>query len=325
MSNINWNRLSRAIRNDGTVLFIGPNIEKDDDGQPVLQKLCKKMVESYPGEITYDEKEGFLFFIEPEAKNDVVYDFKEYYEKYDFAKDIYSTIAAIPFNLIVSLTPDDSIHNAFKENGIEHDFVYFDSNKVDVAKPTSEKPLIYSLFGLSTQGKYILSQEDYFNYIKSVISDDILPMRLVSALRAASNYIFIGFDFEKWYVRLLMMILNFHKDKEAKTRHAINPDDTETLYRELTEKQFNINFIENNESDFVNTFYAKMKEEGLLREVKSKIEVLKEGLEEKEVLLAQYEEKFDLSDDPKEKLRTEKTIEQIRTEIEEIKKQLKNL
>jgi hypothetical protein len=325
MSDINWNRLSRAIRNEGSVLFIGPNIEKDENGQPVLQQLCKKMVDNYPGEITYDEKEGFLFFIEPEAKNDVVYDFKEYYEKCDFAKDVYSKIAAIPFHLIISLTPDDSIHNAFKENGVDHQFVYFDSNKVEVAKPTMEKPLIYSLFGLATQGKYILTQEDYFNYIKSVISDDILPMKLVSSLRAASNYIFIGFDFEKWYVRLLLMILNFHKDKEAKTRHAINPEDTQMLYKDLIEKQFNISFVENNETDFINTFYKKMEEESMLREIMPKVEVLKQELGEKEKLLFEYEEKVDLSDDPKEKMRAEKAIGQLKIEIEEIQNQLQNL
>ncbi len=322
MSDINWNRLSRAIRNEGSVLFIGPDIEKDEHGLPVLQKLCKKMVDTYPGEITYDEKEGFLFFIEPEAKNDVIYDFKEYYEKQNFAQEVYSMIAAIPFHLIISLTPDDSIHHAFKENGVDHDFVYFDSNKAEVEKPTKDNPLIYSLFGLSTEGKYILSQEDYFNYIKAVLSDDILPTKMVSALRAASNYIFIGFDFEKWHVRLLMMMLNFHKDKESKTRHAVNTSDTQSLYKELTEKQFNISFIEDNETDFFQNFYNKMKEEGLLRELKSKEERVKSELLEKEKLLSEYEEIVSLASDPKEIMRTEKAIEQLKKEMEDLNNQL---
>jgi hypothetical protein len=325
MSDINWNRLSRAIKNEGSVLFIGPDIEKDELGKPVLQELCKKIVNTYPGEITYDEKEGFLFFIEPEAKNDVIYDFKEYYEKHNFAQDVYALVAAIPFHLVISLTPDDSIHHAFVENGVAHDFVYFDSNKAEIEKPTKDKPLIYSLFGLSTEGKYILSQEDYFNYIKAVLSDDILPTKMISALRAASNYIFVGFDFEKWYVRLLLMILNFHKDKESKTRHAVNSSDTESLYKELTEKQFNINFIKDKETDFFQSFYNKMKEDELLRDLKPKPERIKSELLEKEKLLSEYEELVNLSSDPKEVMRSEKAIELLKKEMEDLQNQLQNL
>lgn len=325
MEKINWRRLTRAIRNEGTVLFIGPNIEKDENGQPVFQKLCRKMVDEYEGELSYDEKEGFLFFIEPEAKNDVIYDLKEYYEQHNYANEIYETIAALPLHLIVSLSPDDSIHTAFKKNGIKHNFVYFDSNKEEIEKPVKDLPLIYSLFGLATQGKYILSQEDYFNYIKLVLSDDVLPKKLISALRSASNYIFIGFDFEKWYVRMLLMILNFHKDKEEKTRHAIQSENTNELYKQLTEKQFNINFIDNNEADFINEFYKKMGEEGLLREIKTRVEILENDLKEKSLLLEEYQEKLMLSDDPKEKLRSEKEIAKLEDAIESIKKELKQM
>jgi hypothetical protein len=324
MSEINWPRLIRAIRNEGTVLFVGPNVERDENGKPVFQQFCRKMVEEYKGEVNYDEKDGFLFFMEPEAKNDVNYSLKEYFEKNNFGIEIYSLIAAIPFHLIISLSPDDSIHQLFNENGVDHHFVSFESTNSEVEKPTKEKPLIYNIFGLASDNRYILSQEDYYNHIMTIAGDKGLPLKLRMALNSASNYIFIGFDFDKWYVRLLLMILNFHIDKEGKTRHAIQSEKTESLYMQLSEKQFNITFIENNEFDFIKSFHAKMQEEGLLRELKPKLTVLTENISEKQRLLAEYEDILILKDDPKIKMDAEKQIEILKKEIENLQKQLNN-
>jgi hypothetical protein len=325
MIEINWIRLIRAIRNEGSVLFIGPNVEKDEKGNPIFQQLCQKMVEDYKGEISYDEKEGFLFFIEPGAKNDVNYSLKEFYEKNDFGKEIYSLIATIPFHLIVSLSPDDSIHNIFSKNGIEHHFVSFDSNNSEVEKPTKEKPLIYSMFGLARDNRYILSQEDYYNYIMTIAGDKGLPMKLRMALSTASNYIFIGFDFEKWYVRLLLMILNFHTDKEGKTRHAIQPEKTDLLYKQLTEKQFNITFIENDELDFIQTFSKKIADEGIERKLIPENLVLQKELTEKVKLIGQYDEELVYEKDPMRRLEIEKKLKDLKDKCKDIEKRLKDL
>ena len=321
MENIKWRRLLKALKNEGTVLFLGPNVERDTDGQPVFEKLGQKMVEEYEGEVSID-KDGFFFFVETEAKSDVVYDIKEFYEKQDFAEDIYKQLAAIPFHLIITLSPDEAIHNVFTSHGVKHSFAYFDSYKSEVEKPTIEKPLIYNLFGLATQGKYVLTQEDYFNYVKAVIGDDVLPKKIISALNSASNYLFIGFDFDKWYNRLLLMILNFHVQKEGKTRHAIQSEKTDSLYTKLVEKQFNITFVENNESDFIDTLYQKVKESEMLKPLVSREEALTQQIQEKTELLDQYEEKETLSDDPKEQMRCQKAIEELVNEIEELTKQL---
>ncbi len=126
MQNIKWKRLIRAIKNEGAVLFVGPDVEKNEDGKPIFPNFCKKMLDDYEGEVTQD-KDGLFFFIDPEAETDVVYDMKEFYEKHDFGTDVYKQIAAIPFHLIITLSPDDAIHNVFKTNGVKHRFAYFDS------------------------------------------------------------------------------------------------------------------------------------------------------------------------------------------------------
>jgi len=324
MNNIKWNRLLKALKNKGTVLFIGPDVEKDEKGDAVFPSFCQKMLNDYEGEVEID-KDGFFFFVEPEAKSDVEYDMKEYYEKHDFGIDLYRKIAAIPFHLIISLSPDDSIHNVFSDNGVKHQFAYYTPYKTEIEEPTSEKPLIYNLLGLATQKKYILTQEDYFDYLKAILGDDVFPRKIISELRDASNFIFLGFDFDKWYNRLILMILNFHIDKEGKTRHAIQTEKCSDLLNKLVEKQFNITFVKNHETDFIQTFSEKVEEAGMLRTLIPLEEALKQQIAEKQQLLADYETKMTLSDVPKEIMCCEKEIEQLKKEIEVLTQKLKNI
>lgn len=322
---INWTRLTRAIKNEGTVLFIGPNLQRDLDNRLVYPQFCQKMVENYAGEVSFDDKDGFFFFIEPAAKSDVVYDMKEYYETLTFKRDVYERIAAIPFHLIISLCPDDALHQVMDENNVKHQFAFYDSYKTDVEKPSIDEPLVYNLFGLATQGKYILTQEDYYNYIKSVIGEDVLPKKIVSALSAATNFIFLGFDFEKWYVRLLLMNLNFHLDKEGKTRHWAKAEPTSGLMDVLMEKQFNITVAEDTDLDFVKTFHSKLHTESLLRKLTPKAEMIAKLMEEKMVLLEKYEQKLMLSDDPKESMRCENNIKELKEELDALQKTLNSM
>jgi len=324
MEDIRWNRLVKAIKNKGTVLFIGPNVEKDENGEPVLSLFSKKMLDNYKGEISIDD-DGFFFFIEPEAKSDVEYDMKEFYEKNDFGADLYRKIAAIPFHLIISLSPDDAIHNVFDMHQVAHQFAYYAPYKMELEEITSEKPLIYNLLGLATQKKYILTQENYFDYLKAVLGENVLPSKIIAELKDASNYIFLGFDFDKWYNRFLLMLLNFHNNKDDKTSHAIQKEMSPELMRKRIEKQFKITFIEKEEEIFIETLYQQVAEAGMLRQLKSQEDALKESLQQKMKLLEEYEFIFDHSSDPKERARCENEIKNLNSDIENQTQKLKNL
>lgn len=60
MENIKWKRIIRAIKNEGTILFVGPNVEKNDDGKIAFQAFCNQMLEKNKGDIGMD-KDGFSF------------------------------------------------------------------------------------------------------------------------------------------------------------------------------------------------------------------------------------------------------------------------
>jgi len=323
---VNWRRLIRSIKNENAILFIGPDIEQTEDGKIVYQYFSEKILKEYGDDVKMD-KDGFFFFLDPDAKSDVIYDMKEFYEEFDFAVDIYKEIASLPFHLIISVSPDDGLHNVFNDNGVKHQFKYFTGFEVDIDEFSIKEPFIFNLFGLATKGKYIFTQEDYFNYLKAILGDNLLPKEIIGALSDANNYIFVGFDFEKWYNRLLLMILNFHARKDGQKKHAIQSSSTDELVRQLIERQFDITFIDENVMDFFNTLHSKIQEEEsqLLRPLIPIKEALQQQTIQKQEFVEEYKKKINLSNDPQEKARFEQAVEELEKEIEKLIKRLKTL
>jgi len=319
---IDYKKLIRAIRNDGCVLFLGPEIAQSKTGESEHKKFYKSLETKYKDELKFNDEEGFFMFHEPDAKTDLIYDLKEFYENNLFAEDTLKLVAKIPFHFIVSATPDDTLSKVFRDFNIEHESANFERSKKSCIQPTKDKPLIYYILGLASKGNYILTQDDFYEYIKLVIGQNILPKEIVDTLFHATNFVFIGFEFDKWYIRLLMHILEFHLKKDGKTMQAIKPDDTNYIFQTLIEKQFNVTFIENNHNEFIETLYKKLDEEGLLRQLQSKEELIISQIKEKEDVLADYEELLILEEDPKLMLKYKKEINKIKTEIETLKQQL---
>jgi len=182
--------------------------------------------------------------------------------------------------------------------------------------------LIYNLLGLASDAKYILTEEDFYNYIEAVLSKNLLPVKLRSALDKASNYIFVGFEFDKWYVRLLLLILSFHLNKDEKRSHAIKPENVKFLFQKLIEKQFEITFVETGNSLFINDLHSKTVETKLNRKLISTMDLVKNEITEKTTLLNRYKEKLDLGGEPTDEIKWEKAIAQLETEIKDLKQKL---
>ncbi|OQX99238.1 MAG: hypothetical protein B6I20_10215, partial [Bacteroidetes bacterium 4572_117] len=72
----------------------------------------------------------------------------------DFYKDVFQSLntkagsalkklAQIPFKLIVSLTPDDTMHQIFDNYNIKHNFLYYTGTKNEDLIIDKEYPTIY--------------------------------------------------------------------------------------------------------------------------------------------------------------------------------------
>jgi hypothetical protein len=159
-------------------------------------------------------------------------------------QEIYEKLARIKFHLIISISPDHLLASAMEKLDIPHDFAFYNKtvNPGKLSQPSSNNPLIYNLFGsIEEQQSLLLTHEDLYDFLFAILGDHKLPDELQTALGKAANFLFIGFQFDKWYMQLLMRLLNLHDERFAFDRYASKGElDQESIvfYKEQFPDQF---------------------------------------------------------------------------------------
>jgi hypothetical protein len=258
---VRWRRLLQALRHQGCVLFIGPEISTNADGKSLHTEFYKELAKDFD-DIQFLEHEGFF---SPESDEEILYDILDFYSK-DFPKKniagrkILEKLAEVPFSLIISLCPDDTMHKVFTDYDIKHDFLAYDGTKKEVDSLNPEKPFIYNILGnASSNGRYLFTHENFYNYLNKIS----IPSGIKKKIQEATHYLFIGFDFDKWYNRLLLFILDFEQKKSGAHRMTVGNKNIQQEIERFIEKQFNITFIENDYSQFIEWLLHNVSEEGI--------------------------------------------------------------
>ncbi|TVQ84275.1 MAG: hypothetical protein EA393_14585 [Bacteroidetes bacterium] len=260
---IRWRRLLQALQYQRCVLFIGPEISVNSQGDSLHQEFYKELVLDYP-EIEYLENEGYF---SPEADEIILYDILDFYSK-EFprknktGRKILEQLAQVPFSLIISLCPDDTMHKVFSDYDLDHQFLSYDGTKQEVEPMTPEKPMVYNILGNATSnGRYIFTYENFYNYLNKVH----IPTEIKKKIQDATHYLFIGFDFNKWYNRLLLFILEFEHKKTGAHRLTIGNKNVKEDIEKFIARQFNITFIDNEHSQFIEWLIHNVGEDGTSR------------------------------------------------------------
>ena len=260
---IRWRRLLQALDHQGCVLFIGPEISVNSLGKSLHHEFYLDLAKDF-SEIEYLENEGYF---SPESDEIILYDVLDFYSK-DFPKKnvtgrkILEQLAQVPFSLIISICPDDAIHRVFEDYDINHQFLAYNGTKQEAEPMTREKPVIYNILGnAASNGRYIFTHENFYNYLNKVF----IPSEIKKKIQDATHYVFIGFDFNKWYNRLLLFILEFEQKKSGAHRMTIGRKDVKEDIEKFIAKQFNITFIDKDYNKFIEWLIHNVNEEGLLR------------------------------------------------------------
>jgi hypothetical protein len=260
---IRWRRLLQALRHQGCILFIGPEISVNSKGESLHQEFYKELALDFP-EIEYLENEGYF---SPESDEIILYDVLDFYSK-DFPKKntsgrkILEQLAQVPFSLIISLCPDDTMHKVFSDYDLEHQFLAYDGTKQEVDPMTPERPVLYNILGnAASNGRYIFTHENFYNYLNKVH----IPAEIKKKIQDATHYLFIGFDFNKWYNRLLLFILEFEQKKSGAHRMTIGNKNVKEDIEKFIAKQFNITFVDNEYSQFIEWLLHNVGEDGTIR------------------------------------------------------------
>ena len=256
--------------------------------------------------------------------------------------DLIRKIAEIPFHTVVSINPDMLLKKFFDAHQQSYTFEYFDRKRIkDLhGTPSIQKPLLYNLCGsVIDADTMVLTHDDLFEYFKSLLGNNMLPQELRTQFESAEDYIFLGFQFDKWYVQLILSLLNLHDEKYKFIRYAsANAVNEET--ESLCINHFKLEFIGPDNLSFISKLHEKCREEGMLRRFSSPVkrstdeisttkiiqptpvDNLKQKMDEQYRLLADFEVKLLIEKDPIKIMNYETEIENIKEQIMHLEKDL---
>lgn len=267
-----WNFVIDTIKRNKCVLFVGPQIYTGSDGTTLEEALCRVLDARNPDNpyIRSHYNDGFLLFRENKFRSRVISQIRQFYSQpFPHAKEVFEKISEIPFPIIVTLTPDRLLSSVMKEKGVAHqcDFYHFGQPARHQEAPLGEVPMVYNLLGwVEEDESLVLTHNDLFGYLEAVFQGGKMNADLKAELLQASNYIFLGLAYDKWYMQLLLRVLSLHVDGARFERISPKPALTRRT-RSMYEDQFKIQFVEENIEFFVNELYQRCEKENLLRKV----------------------------------------------------------
>jgi len=254
---IEFDELARAIKFGNCILFIGPEISQDKNGNSLHRNFYRSISTS---KAKYDEKEDFFM---PKSDKRLKSYMIEYYgsifhKENETAYALLEKVAQIPFSLVISATPDDTFHRILDNYNKKHTFLYYNETEQESPEPSPENPVIYNFLGNPAEtGKFIFTHQQFHDYInqKSKIK---IPTEIEIKVQDAEHFLFIGFDFEKWQNRLALFTFNLDNEGYFFSEKAQSSEAEMFL-----KQQFNISYINKNDNDFIDILLQKIQKAGI--------------------------------------------------------------
>ncbi|MEZ4955476.1 MAG: SIR2 family protein [Saprospiraceae bacterium] len=268
MPRLDWNNTIDTIKSGKCILFLGPEIYNNDEGK-LEERLLKYLdLQDDPEVQVYDD--GLFFFRDGQRRTDTYLRMRRFFENEDFsaAKNIMQKIARIPFHFIITTTPDNLLVDTFQELNFKVNSGYYWKNTPPdpkVTMPSVEMPMVYNVLGnIGHPESLVLTHDDLYDYLESIFQAKSMPEKLrYHIMKEAQNLIFLGIPFDRWYMQIILRMLNLHIDKDV-MRFAIMQevsDEVETLCKD----EFQINFIQHRIVEFIDEMYDRCEQEGILR------------------------------------------------------------
>ena len=218
-----WRRLLETIRRDHCVLVLGPDVcfEPGDASQtPLTTKLARQLSEGLPGAFEIDlALVSQLYLQRPDQDRvDLEIDVNDFFVPYaETTSDCFRDLAALPFSLCLSTTPDDFLSTAFREAGKSPTTAFYDfsdpGRRSGPMHATASAPLVFHLLGhISKPASLVLTETELLDFVITVVRGGSgLPDYVTARLQDPQTaFLFIGFCFQNWLARVLLHVLRSH-------------------------------------------------------------------------------------------------------------------
>ena len=216
-----FRRLADSLKAERCVLVLGPDaVTVPGDAVSLSARLSHHLIEQFKPSGVVDP--GNLYHVAQRIiggggkRFKLVEAVEQFYGKYaQLSTPLHQNLAALPFRLYLTVTHDHCLHNALSQAEIKKKtqtahYHYRRGSKSDLADPSVVKPILYQLYGsLHDESSLILTENELLDFLLRIVAGTPpLPAQVEGLLRSEQNaFLFIGFGFSQWYVRILLHAL----------------------------------------------------------------------------------------------------------------------
>lgn len=219
--------LVERIKRGDCILVLGPRvaIRPDDPGRtPLGELLAAELLaglDAPPGEVAHAitnlRRAADLHERIRKDRVELELTVNEFYEREASATTTFHRdLAALPFRLCVSASPDSLMLRAFQDAGKSPQKGYYNFRQktfTRLSTPAAGSPLVFHLFGhYEDPTSLVLTEGDLIEFIVNVVKGvPAIPDQVRSMLAdQAASFLFLGFGFHHWYLRVLLQVLNVY-------------------------------------------------------------------------------------------------------------------
>jgi hypothetical protein len=201
----------------------------DSDQTPLTTRLARKLAESLPPGAPIGDGDDLalvaqLYLQQPGFdRYDLELEVSAFYEPFaERTSDFHRDLAALPFTLCLTTTPDRFLFNAFNESELGKSpikvFYNFDKpgDRVQLPRASTRQPIVYSLFGdPSISESLVLAETELLDFLVKIVTPSSgLPPSIAGQLAdLQTSFLFIGFGFQRWYTRILLHVLKTQRHR----------------------------------------------------------------------------------------------------------------
>lgn len=210
-----------AIDEGNCIVILGPELclmKKDTvyEQESIQDHISNKIVNCIPNVTTvpYLPEEGFFYCTSDTDYQNILKKIRSFYKNLQ-PHEMYSELWRIPFRLYISLSPDHLMKSAFPEDyPCQFDYHFAEGNTADIETkknikpPSSYFPLVYNLMGSwEEKDSIVFTYEALFTYLTTIFSDNTARSHISDSLKRSNVILFLGFSFDKWYLKLLFFLI----------------------------------------------------------------------------------------------------------------------
>ncbi|MCE7923389.1 MAG: hypothetical protein DYG98_10050 [Haliscomenobacteraceae bacterium CHB4] len=271
-----WAKLRLAFENNALVLVVGPWLSTVTDSSGVSRTIPEALALHLAGELDDDRKPaadadlttvaGLVVRDKGRATLEVAID--NFFRKPLPPNAMQETLAQLPFHIIINVARDKQICTALDKFNVKyHEELYnFRQPRDFTYNPADNRTFVYHLLGAvsckedstgqvnKTLGSLVMTGADQVEFLKQVVQTERkIPNTLLAELNETKTYLFVGFNFNDWYLRLLLYTLGLSDSADAMPSWALHTGPGELNYSTSVffNTRYKINFLKLTETEFV--------------------------------------------------------------------------